>query len=507
MNSAMPIETARLSSAAATPLPAMQRFAGFADVLATLAGGEPQVANAPPPQADVPQMAAPAVGEAADVPGPQTVRLAAEPAAPIAAPSARPRPAAALPSVTTVATRKAAPAEQMVADVAAGGLTPQQPSPLEPAQTAAAAVPQPGGAQEDAPPPPQAALAAPAHVAGRRSAGPQGRDGAGDPGTPPIAAEPPPDAVCLLGGSGLADPGGTARQSSPNRAAAAADRVPRTKPEPDSPARGNRSLSTAHDVPPVSASPGKPLAPPMEASLSAAGDISAQPEVPAPIAAATTPPAHAPAPQPVANDAVTSFSPAIRVEAALPALTEGNLVAGDRSPGVQAADAVRFLARSKDDGTRMLILRLDPEELGRVQISITQIRKGPASIAIRVEQPETLLLLLRDQGQLHRALDSAGITPEGRQLSFHLAPAPVGAVRDGGAAGTPSGVGGAPDQGAFHTGSGHAGEGREHGGRRDPGGTAASGLDLSTGWNTALIAGKAPGQRGRAAHRGVDITA
>ena len=41
---------------------------------------------------------------------------------------------------------------------------------------------------------------------------------------------------------------------------------------------------------------------------------------------------------------------------------------------------------------------------------------------LKVEKPDTLLLLLRDQPQLHRALDLAGVPSTQRTLQFHLAP-------------------------------------------------------------------------------------
>jgi flagellar hook-length control protein FliK len=91
--------------------------------------------------------------------------------------------------------------------------------------------------------------------------------------------------------------------------------------------------------------------------------------------------------------------------------------------GGQAAAALGTLAR----GGGSLTLRLDPVELGHVQIHIERPKDGPATVALTVERPETLLLLLRDQTQLHQALDQAGVPADGRAVSFHLAPAPAAA--------------------------------------------------------------------------------
>jgi hypothetical protein len=70
-----------------------------------------------------------------------------------------------------------------------------------------------------------------------------------------------------------------------------------------------------------------------------------------------------------------------------------------------------------------MTVRLDPIELGHVQISIERHKDGPTAVSLSAERPETLLLLLRDQTQIHHALDSAGIPPENRSLTFQLAPA------------------------------------------------------------------------------------
>jgi flagellar hook-length control protein FliK len=74
------------------------------------------------------------------------------------------------------------------------------------------------------------------------------------------------------------------------------------------------------------------------------------------------------------------------------------------------------------DGAQRLTMRLQPPELGQVQIRIDRpTLDAPARVAITVERPETLTLLLRDQPQLQRALDQAGVPAEGRSVTFHVA--------------------------------------------------------------------------------------
>ena len=90
-------------------------------------------------------------------------------------------------------------------------------------------------------------------------------------------------------------------------------------------------------------------------------------------------------------------------------------------------DALLVSLRHMADGTQRVTMRLDPPELGRVQVRIDRPTDASARVEITVEKAETLTLLLRDQTQLQRALDQAGVPVEGRSVTFHIAspePAP-----------------------------------------------------------------------------------
>ena len=116
---------------------------------------------------------------------------------------------------------------------------------------------------------------------------------------------------------------------------------------------------------------------------------------------------HALAPPPV--------QPAAAAAAEQPALT----------PAAQVGPALASFAvgAAQPDAPQHLIIRLDPAELGRVQVRIERTPDGPARVELVVERPDTLLMLLRDQPQLHRALDLAGVPAADRTLQFQLAPA------------------------------------------------------------------------------------
>jgi flagellar hook-length control protein FliK len=125
------------------------------------------------------------------------------------------------------------------------------------------------------------------------------------------------------------------------------------------------------------------------------------------------------------------------------------------SPAGQVAPVLVSMAHAPD-GTQQLTLRLDPPELGHLQIRIERPPDAPAHVDITVEKPETLILLLRDQPQLQRALDQAGVPPDGRSVTLHIAPAEAGSRYELASASATTGTGssGAGDasSGAFHQG-------------------------------------------------------
>jgi flagellar hook-length control protein FliK len=112
--------------------------------------------------------------------------------------------------------------------------------------------------------------------------------------------------------------------------------------------------------------------------------------------------------------AVTSASSSVTTAAA--SLTPQ---AAHASPVSQVAPALMTLATSAT-GTQRLMLRLDPADLGTVEVRIDRPADAPAHVDIGVSRPETLTLMLRDQTQLQHTLDQAGVPAEGRTISFHL---------------------------------------------------------------------------------------
>lgn len=91
----------------------------------------------------------------------------------------------------------------------------------------------------------------------------------------------------------------------------------------------------------------------------------------------------------------------------------------------QVSAALLSLGQTSNGGQHMT-LRLDPAELGQVEIRIDRPTDAPARVDIAVQRPETMTLLLNDQPQLQRALDQAGVPTDGRSVTLHVAtPAPA----------------------------------------------------------------------------------
>jgi flagellar hook-length control protein FliK len=110
----------------------------------------------------------------------------------------------------------------------------------------------------------------------------------------------------------------------------------------------------------------------------------------------------------------------------------------------------------KSDGQQSVTVRLQPAELGQVQIRVDQSVAGAAHIAITADRPETLQLLQRDEPGLQQVLDQAGVASTGRTVSFQVsAQEQIGATAS------------RPD--SMQTGAGGSGQGQNGGAWRQNG--------------------------------------
>jgi flagellar hook-length control protein FliK len=102
-----------------------------------------------------------------------------------------------------------------------------------------------------------------------------------------------------------------------------------------------------------------------------------------------------------------------------------------------AGVAVEIAARAQA-GTNRFEIRLDPPDLGRIDVRLNVDKQGNVTSHLVVERSATLDMLRRDAPQLERALQDAGLKTSGDGLQFSLRDQGTGAqnqsFQDNGAA-------------------------------------------------------------------------
>jgi flagellar hook-length control protein FliK len=81
--------------------------------------------------------------------------------------------------------------------------------------------------------------------------------------------------------------------------------------------------------------------------------------------------------------------------------------------------AVEIAAKSQG-GARQFDIRLDPPELGRVEIRLSIDATGKTEAHMTADHPDTLNLLQKDSGSLTQALRNAGLDVSQNGLNFSL---------------------------------------------------------------------------------------
>jgi flagellar hook-length control protein FliK len=91
------------------------------------------------------------------------------------------------------------------------------------------------------------------------------------------------------------------------------------------------------------------------------------------------------------------------------------------SNGLVPVSGLAFeIAASARSGKSRFDIRLDPADLGRIDVRIDVDRTGQVTSHLTVEKPETLSMLRQDAPQLQRALDDAGFKTGDGGLQFSL---------------------------------------------------------------------------------------
>ncbi len=103
------------------------------------------------------------------------------------------------------------------------------------------------------------------------------------------------------------------------------------------------------------------------------------------------------------------------------------------------------LSRQVTDGNTRFQIRLDPAELGRIDVKLDIDSDGRVHARLTVEKAETLDLMQRDQRALEKALQQAGLDQSKTNLEFSLKQNPFAGDQNQRGDGEHSGLGGGQD--------------------------------------------------------------
>ncbi|MBN9496711.1 MAG: flagellar hook-length control protein FliK [Alphaproteobacteria bacterium] len=101
--------------------------------------------------------------------------------------------------------------------------------------------------------------------------------------------------------------------------------------------------------------------------------------------------------------------------------TQSTADAKPRAPIVPPHEQVAVHVRKAvDDGHNQITIRLNPTELGRIDVKLEVGRDGTLRASFAAEQAHTLEALRNDSRQLERALQEAGLKPDAGGLNFSM---------------------------------------------------------------------------------------
>jgi flagellar hook-length control protein FliK len=120
------------------------------------------------------------------------------------------------------------------------------------------------------------------------------------------------------------------------------------------------------------------------------------------------------------NSTATSTSTATNTATAASkaaAVSQQTATADVRAPGIQVA---MQLSKAVQNGIDRLTIRLDPAELGKVEVKMEVGHDGRVMALVSAERPETLEALRQDSRALEKALQEAGLKTDEDSLNFSL---------------------------------------------------------------------------------------
>ncbi len=136
-------------------------------------------------------------------------------------------------------------------------------------------------------------------------------------------------------------------------------------------------------------------------------------------AGATPPVSHTPSDttnvQPVTAQTQTQVSPTVTAS-----LQVGPQIAAQAQVPPDVTSLAIQIAAKSQEGSKQFDIRLDPPELGRVDVKLSIDDTGRAQAHLSVEKPQTLDLLQHDRSSLERALKDSGVDLSQNGLNFSL---------------------------------------------------------------------------------------
>ena len=131
------------------------------------------------------------------------------------------------------------------------------------------------------------------------------------------------------------------------------------------------------------------------------------------------PPAQSPTPNAdqLANSVITAPHAA---SAPAPVTVNVHVAPQDQTPAPNVNSLAIEIAAKSQSGAKQFDIRLDPPELGRIEVRLSIDATGKAQAHMTVDQPQTLDLMQKDSSSLTRALRDAGLDVSQNGLNFSL---------------------------------------------------------------------------------------
>ncbi len=146
------------------------------------------------------------------------------------------------------------------------------------------------------------------------------------------------------------------------------------------------------------------------------------------IAAATAGDAKADRPDPTASTAAATAAPSTTATA----VARPQIAAYTSAPAAINMGQLAFeMVRQVQQGTSRFTIRLDPPELGRVDVRMHVDATGALNARLTVDRSETLDMFQRDRGSLEKALTQAGLDGGKASLEFSLRQNPFAGLAGG----------------------------------------------------------------------------